>query len=222
VGGAPEVAEDVVERDTAALDLPGGDRGVEAAGEQRHGSTLDAERQAAGACDRRAEQVGLPLGELDVHGDLGPLEIDPGREGAERRTERALHLVPAQRDALAGAHAAGAHREAAPAHGVGEKLEPGAHDRVGAQRRAREHGRNRLEAEDPRERSHVDARRDLGQDPRVGDLDARLRSRGAQRVAEVVDEAAHEVLPGSPRLQADLAGEAQQRELGSGRPHARA
>ena len=75
--------------------------------------------------------------------------------------------------------------------------------------------RDRLDAEDAGQRAGVRPRRKPGEDAVVGDLDPRLDSLGFERVSQVVQQSAGELIAGRTRLGAELAGEAQDRELRS-------
>ena len=102
VGGAAEVAEDVVELHAALEHQPARHGRVEAAGDQGDGPPLDADRQAAVPPHLVEEEVGAPRLELDVGGHLRRREVHPAGSGVEQgAAERALDPRRVEADAVA-------------------------------------------------------------------------------------------------------------------------
>ncbi|MBW1688483.1 MAG: hypothetical protein JRS35_25895 [Deltaproteobacteria bacterium] len=79
MGLSAEVAEDVLLRDAAPEQLPGGHGRVEAAGKQRHRAALHAEGKAPVGWSALREEVGLAFEQFHVGGDLGAPEVYAGR-----------------------------------------------------------------------------------------------------------------------------------------------
>ena len=126
VGGAAQVAEEIVELHAAFEHQTARHRGVEAAGDERESPPLDADRQAPPAAELLTEEVGPARLDLDPGHGIGCVEVDARRTAAfeQGAAERHLDLLRVEGDPLALAAPAGAHGEAPAAHPRGEEGDP--------------------------------------------------------------------------------------------------
>ncbi len=214
--GAAEVEEQEVRLDAAADHAPGRHRGVVAAGDQRHGLPLEAQRIAAQAGQAAVDQAQAALGHLHGHVHLGAVQVDPGVgcRRQQRRPQVALHVGGSEGVTAA---ALCRHPEATP----GDPLPPARHHRLGDLLEGREvhlaHLLHLLNAGEARQaclhllgeaRGGRLGQGDPEQVPCLAHPDARIQR--LQGVAHVGGQAAGHVTAHGARLDGDLGEQLEQ------------